>query len=330
MKTNPQKETRLIDGYLRGNLSKKEESMLADWIGSSDKNYQAFKKHIAENQFYQIHSEGTVLAWEKLKSKITRSRSIKENKKFVLPNWAKVAAIIVVALLSGFFANQIIRDTHYNSAFNEVIIPNGEKAQIVLSDGTKVFLNAGTHLKYPTVFSNKSRKVIISGEAFFEVAKDKAHPFIIETPEFDVEVTGTSFNLSTYPEDVLNSLTLHTGEVTIFRAGQIYEISPGEKYTLDTKIEKSNIVKADLQKSYLWTEGVIVIDNLNLEAIRKILERKFNVQIKINDEKYNNIRYSGQFKPHETLEEVLDLIQETSPLKFSYKINETKNEIIIK
>ncbi|HET6558436.1 MAG TPA: FecR family protein, partial [Prolixibacteraceae bacterium] len=203
MKTNPQNETRLIDGYLRGNLSKKEESALSEWINSSDKNYQSFKKYIDEYQFYQLHSEETVLAWEKLKSKIAHSRSIKENKKFVLPNWVKVAAIVAVALLCGFFANQFIHDRQYASTFNEVIIPNGEKAQIVLSDGTKVFLNAGTHLKYPTVFSNKSRKVLLSGEAFFEVAKDKGHPFIIETQRFDVKVTGTSFNLSTYPEDEL-------------------------------------------------------------------------------------------------------------------------------
>lgn len=330
MNTNFQNKIRIFEDYLRGNLSKKDETALADWINTSDENYQLFKKYIAENQFSQSCSGETVVAWQKLKSKIDCDISSHESRKIIIPNWLKVAAIITIAILSGFFANQLIRKDQYSSILNEVIIPNGEKAQLVLSDGTKVFLNAGTHFKYPAVFSKKSRKVIMTGEAFFEVTKDKANPFIIETPEFDVKVTGTSFNLKTYTDDEMNSLTLHTGELTIANEGREFKIHPGEKYILNTQTNESNIDKADLQKSKLWTTGVIVLDNLDLDEIGKILERKFDVQIQFSDEKYKKISYNGQFKPYENLTEILDMIKETSPIKFNYEINEAKDKVTIK
>ena len=113
----------------------------------------------------------------------------------MIPIWLKVAAIVIITLLSGFFVNQVIQKNYYAGVQNEIIVPNGEKTQIILSDGTKVYLNAGTHLKYPAVFSRKKREVTLIGEAFFDVAKDKSIPFIIKTLRFDVKVTGTSFNL---------------------------------------------------------------------------------------------------------------------------------------
>lgn len=330
MNANPRNETRLFEAYLRGNLSKQEESKLVDWINSSEKNYREFKSYIAKNQFSQPHSEETVRAWQKLKSKITRHPVQRGSREIIISSWMKIAAIVVIALLSGFFASQIVQKDHYSQALNEIIVPKGEKAQVILSDGTKVYLNAGTYFKYPAIFSKEKREVILTGEAFFDVAKDKSNPFIIETPKFDVKVTGTSFNLSTYEEDEVNSLTLHSGELTISRQGQEYKLRPGEKYRLNIQTRKSNIETVNLQRSLLWTEGVIVIDDLNLEEIRKLLERKFDVQIKIADEKYKKIRYSGQFKSHETMEGVLKLIRETSPVKFKYEINETKDMITIK
>jgi len=330
MDTNSRKQTDLFERYLKGNLSKAEESKLFDWINLSDSNYSAFKEYVDRNQFSQSHSEETIQAWQNLKTKIDLHHLHQANKKIVVPGWLKIAAVVVVALLAGFFASRLVRNDHqYASALNEITVPKGEKAQVVLSDGTKVYLNAGTHFEYPGVFSNNERNVTITGEAFFNVAKDQSHPFIIKTPRFRVKVTGTSFNLSTYEEDEENSLALKTGKVTILTDGQNYKVKPGEKYIFNTQTLTSKITKADLQKFFLWREGVTVIDDLNLEEVGKLLERKFDVQIRIADKKYKTIKYTGQFKPHETLEDILDLIQKTSPIKFKYKINATKDIITI-
>lgn len=329
MDTNSRRETDLLDEYLKGNLSGDEESKLFDWINSSEGNYLAFKEYIHENQFAQKHSEETLRAWQQLSKKLSRQNLPAAEKKIIIPGWLKVAAIVVVALLSGFFATRLVRTDHYANMLNEIIVQKGKMAQVVLSDGTTVYLNAGTRLEYPGVFSESERKVTIAGEAFFNVAKDKLHPFIVETPKFKVKVTGTSFNLSAYKEDKVSSLTLNTGEVTIVTENQKYKIKPGEKYSFNAQTMESEITNADLQKSFLWREGLTVIDDLNLEEIRKLLERKFDVHIDITNKRYEAIKYTGQFKSHENLEDILDLIRKTSPVKFNYNINATKDTITI-
>ena len=330
MDTIPQDKINLFEGYLRGNLSNEREAELANWIKLSDNNYQIFKNYIGENQLAQPHSIETIQSWQKLRSKIIYHSSLSKSRRIINPFLLKIAAIVIIALLSGFFANQYFNEKQFSNVLNEVIIPNGKNAQIILSDGTKVDLNAGTHFKYPAVFSKKNRKVIMNGEAFFNVAKDKSHPFIIETPRFNVKVTGTAFNLNTYSEDEINSLTLHTGEVTILNNGHEFKVHPGEKYAMNTRTGKSRIEKADLNESGLWANGVVVIENANLEEICKILERRFDVQIRISNEKYKRITYKGEFKQNETLEDALNMIIETSPLKFSYELNKTKKEVTIK
>jgi ferric-dicitrate binding protein FerR (iron transport regulator) len=331
MDTDPQYKTDLFRNYLQGNLSEEEELRLAEWLSISDQNYLEFKKYLSENRLFQSHSNETNQAWQNTRRKIYTHFKYQVGKTAIIPDWLKIAAIIVVALVAGFYSNRIIQpDGNRQATVNEIIVPNGEKAQVILSDGTKVYLNAGTRFKYPAVFSQKKREVILTGEAFFEVTKKKSSPFIIETPRFNVKVTGTSFNLNTYREDAENILTLHTGEVIIACEDQEFRVQPGEKFVFNTRTGKSGITTTDLEKSILWKEGMTVIEDLNLEEIVKILERKFNVQIRIMDEKYKKIRYAGQFKAHETLVEILDLIKETSPVKFNYEINETKNVITIK
>lgn len=319
----------LFKAYLQGNLLPIQERELVDWINSSDSNYQGFKHFVDENQFLQPHTDHSYQAWQKLKSKIADSSKQNNNRKLTLPVWLRIAAMLVLAVLAGFFASRFVFVESARFAKNEIIVPNGEKAQLVLSDGTRVFLNSGTHFIYPSIFSEKNREVIISGEAFFEVKKDRKHPFIVKTPSFDVKVTGTSFNLNTYKEDFENNLTLHSGEVIISSFGKYFILKPGEKFVYNTQTHNTIISNTDIKKSFMWKDGVIVIDDFDLVKISKVLERKFGVQIFILNDDLKGIRYSGLFKPYETLNEILDMVCQTSPIKFKYEINNTKNEIRI-
>ncbi len=331
MDIGPPYKRALFEGYLNGSLSAQEESALGEWIGSSDQNYIEFKEYISGEQFFRNPSRETVRAWQRIREKIAFHPKQRPVIKTGLPGWLKVAAIVVVALTAGFFADRIIQPGHHTQVRqNEIIVPKGEKARVILSDGSQVYLNAGSHLTYPAIFSKESRRVNLSGEAFFEVKKDGLSPFVIGTPAFEVKVTGTSFNLQAYQEDQVNELTLHSGTVTITKDGQDFQIKPGQKYVFDRETQHSDMVTADLEKSLLWQKDIIEIDSLNLEEIRKVLERKFNVHIEITDEKLKLIRYTGQFKPYEGLTEILAKIRETSPVKFKYDINETRNEIIIR
>ncbi len=318
--------------YLQGTLSGDEESGLIDWIKSSDKNVRYFKKYIFENQYSHECSPETNAAWERISSKLQLHVKLNKasGKKIIFPDWVKVAALIVVAFVSGVLINNIYQGRDNDHVFNQIIVPKGEKSQLILSDGSKVFLNSDTYLKYPSVFTQTERKVILSGEAFFEIEKDPSHPFIVETNKFNVKVTGTSFNLSAYNEDEASSVTLHSGKVTVEKNGFECKINPGEKYVLTNRTNKYKVVQTDITESSKWKNDVIVIDYQNLEEIRKVLERNFNVTIKIEDENLKNIRYTGQFKPHETLEEIFALIKDASPIKFKVEFNKTKDYVTIK
>ncbi len=319
----------LMNGYLNGTLSQAEERELLAWVKESEDNLKVFKQFLADHQFSQSLGDETSQAWAKLKLKLASQPERKSSRVLQLPRWVRVAAIAVIALLAGFFVNQFLQSDMSALALNEIVVPNGEKAQVRLSDGTVVYLNAGTTFSYPAAFSQKQREVILVGEAFFEVSKDRSKPFIIETPDFDVRVTGTSFNLKTYPEDHENSLTLHSGSVEITQAGKNYQLKPGDQYTLNTETHQASVGKGNLAKSRLWNEGGIYLENLDLEEIARVLERKFDVELIIAKEELKVIRYNGQFKAHESLEEVLHVIQKTSPVKFDYELNETKDQITI-
>ena len=318
--------------YLQGTLSGNEELELVNWISLSDKNFYSFKKYISENQYFQQHSEETNAAWERTKSKLwVQSNSSKLiSKRIMLKSWIKVAALIVIAFVSGVLINTSNLWKSEDYGFNEIIVPRGEKSQLILSDGSKVYLNSDSYLKYPAVFNKTERKVIFSGEAFFEIEKDQSHPFIVKTNKFKVRVTGTSFNLSTYDDDTESSVTLHSGKVTVEKDGLECKIDPGEKYIFNNNTYKYKVAKVDIGESAVWKNGLIVIDDLDLDEITKILQREFNVTIKIVDKNLKNIRYTGKFKPHETLEEVLTLIKDASPIKFKIEFNKTKDYVIVK
>ena len=331
MKINQKKSTDLLKRYLRGNLTDNEEATLFDWINKSDKNYKEFKNFISANQFSQEYSNETIFAWEKLKSEIDKTKQITQQKNVFVPNWIKVAAMLVFAALSGFFVNQFYQDNQLsNNTMNEVIVPNGERVQLILSDGTKVHLNSGSVLKYPSGFAKNTRNVSLNGEAIFEVFKNVSKPFLIETSGFDVRVTGTSFNLKSYNTDRERSLTLYKGGVLISTDGAEYKVTPGEKYIYDQLSHKSKILSTDIDKSGLWQQGIVNVEGMQLSEIAKILERKFGVKITIMRKEYANIQYTGQFKQQQTLEEILEIIKATSPLKFNYEFNNERNKVIIK
>ena len=203
--------------YLQGTLSGKEEANLVDWINLSEKNFSFFKQYISENQYSQHHSADTNAAWSRIQQKLhTQPNQGKLTKmKVAMANWFKVAAIITIAFIAGVLAKTVNLGVPNDYGYSEIIVPKGEKSHLILPDGSKVYLNSDSYLKYPAVFTKSERKVVLIGEAFFEIAKDQSHPFIVETKKFNVKVTGTSFNLLAYDNDLESSVTLHTGKVVI-------------------------------------------------------------------------------------------------------------------
>lgn len=219
-----------------------------------------------------------------------------------------------------------------NLSYNTLKVPYGKRFAVLLSDGTKVTLNAGTSLKYPVKFlKGQNRQVFIeTGEAYFEVAKDETHPFVVNSNQLNVRVLGTKFNVSAYPEDASVSTVLVEGSVSLYSSEFEYDankatyLKPGFKADWNKDAQTTNIQKADIELYTAWIDGKIILKHMKFSSIIKKLERHYNVEIYNNDEAFDEELITATFDT-ETIEEVLEVINEIHTI--NYKIN--KNKILI-
>lgn len=212
--------------------------------------------------------------------------------------------------------------------YNTLKIPNGKKFEITLSDGTIVHLNSGSSIRYPVKFlKEEERRVFLVGEAFFNVSSDKAHPFIVNTSEMDVTVTGTKFNVTAYPEDNYINTVLVEGSVSLSDTGQDdnerIQLEPGYKAEWDIDSGKTNMVKVDTDVYTSWILGRLVLKNMSFKNIVKKLERHYNVEINNNYMELNDQIFTASFDI-ETIDEVLGSFAENRAFTF-----ETNGETII-
>lgn len=217
--------------------------------------------------------------------------------------------------------------------YNELTIPYGKRFDLVLSDGTNVKLNAGTSIKYPVQFiKGKDRKIFIKGEAYFDVAKDKNHPFIVNANNINIEVLGTEFNVSFYPEDENINTVLVEGSVKLYEnkkqgiENKSINLAPGYKAAWSKQEEKMSVKQVDVSIYTAWKDGNLLFKNASFENITKKLERKFNVVI---DNKYAFLDqqiYTASFLDNETIEDILEYFSEET--SFTYTKENNKITII--
>lgn len=222
--------------------------------------------------------------------------------------------------------------TENEIALNTVVVPFGRRTQLYLQDGTKVWLNAGSKLVYPSVFNQKKRTVYLEGEAAFDVAHDKQHPFIVKSKDQEIEVLGTVFNVSSYADEPQVKTALKSGSVQIhyhedgLLAGkESVTIKPGTIASYNKEQLTMAVAEGDVTNSFLWIDGLIVFKNDDLTYIVNRLSRYYNVPIEVSNPDKKSITFSGYLDLKTTVEEVLDVISESA--SFSYT-NE-KGKIII-
>jgi ferric-dicitrate binding protein FerR (iron transport regulator) len=191
---------------------------------------------------------------------------------------------------------------------------------IEFGDGTKVWLNHGSKLRYPYRFDSKNRKVFLTGEAYFMVAHNKNVPFIVGTRNLDIKATGTEFNVSAYPSDDIVETTLVEGQIDIYETGsdiRIKTLEPGECIKYNSQRNNCTMESGDIQKYIAWKDGLLIFKNDSISEIAKKLERWYNVDVKIVNENVKEFTCTGTFS-EETLSQVLELMSLPSPV--SYKL----------
>lgn len=205
--------------------------------------------------------------------------------------------------------------------YNELHIPNGSTLVVALSDGTRVRLNSGTTMRYPARFlKGRYREVYISGEAYFEVAKDKTHPFVVHAQDVAVQVLGTEFNISSYEEDSEVATVLVEGSVKMTHAkvpGEGLILVPGNKGSWDKVTHASSLEEVDTDLYTGWIRGELVFRNTPFERMVNTLERQYGVTIENTSEELAEKALTATFNAKiETIDDVLKAIGEIHPITY--------------
>lgn len=208
--------------------------------------------------------------------------------------------------------------------YNTLTIPRGGQFYLVLSDGTKVWLNSDSELRYPVTFANNtSRKVeLLYGEAYFEVSpstQNNGTHFLVATQSQEVDVLGTEFNIRAFKEDSFIETTLVNGKVAIKTADNTSNLTPGYQSTLDKGTNAMSIAKADVNNIISWKDGLFSFKNMALKDIMTVLSRWYDVDVDIVNEEAANVSFNGVFNRDQELENILSIIQNTNEAKLTTK-----------
>ncbi len=325
MKTLEQDELyELIAKYLALTANDDEIELIENWVRLNDENRKYFTqiKNIWES------SDKTILPSDisldsSLKNILSRISSGSKTKSFWF-YWNRVAAILILVFITAVTI-KIFYNSHYNGnqniVYNEVYATYGTRSALKLSDGSSVWLNSGSSLKYPDKFCNGKRTVYLKGEAYFEVHSDVTQPFIVQTSTISVKATGTKFCVSAYTNDNLAEVTLIHGKVFVtqtinnMQSKEIAELQPDQHLVLDTLSGKVDIKNEDGYKYIAWKDGRLVFRNEPFSQVIKKISQLYKVDIEIQGNELNDYRYRATFED-ESLSEILKLLKLSSPIDY--------------
>ncbi len=309
----------IVANYLLKRVRKEERETLAEWENKSPRN-KAFLKGM-EDYWSQVDEEYKTnprieIARQRLLARIDTSQN-KEQRLKPISYLMKIAAAIIFIVSIAGVSVYIASETGFFTQNNWVVVSTeaGQQSKITLPDGTEVWLNAATEVKYCT--TKEHRLVKLSGEAYFEVEHAPDFPFVVETEDIAVKVLGTEFSVSHYPESKITEASLLTGRITASAKGsnENIEIIPGEKIAYDGEIKE--FVKSTLKgKNHVaWRYGVLVFDNESFNDLIQKLERYYAVDFIYQTSDFENIHYTGTLD-NLSIEKVLEFINLTIPVAY--------------
>jgi transmembrane sensor len=239
----------------------------------------------------------------------------------------KIAAFALVLITSTVFLTLFFsKNNVHEIATNTLYVPAGQRAQITLQDGTTVWLNAQSTLTYPSHFAGKERKVTLTGEAFFDVAKNPRKPFIVESQDIRLKVLGTQFNVYNYPKAGYSRIALVEGSVKISwndNESDHVMLKPNQEVILQGG--KATICEITNPNHFLWKDGIYCFENERLLDIIEQLQLYYDVTIRVKDPEIFNVRYTGKFRQRDGIDEILRIIRKIHPFTMD---KDTDNNII--
>lgn len=211
--------------------------------------------------------------------------------------------------------------------YNELSTPKGRSFSIVLNDGSRIWLNAQSRIKYPVRFGKSERRIQIAGEAFFDVKHDPQRPFIVETADYSVKVLGTKFNVNAYDQEESSATTLVSGSVLIpMKTGIENVLTPGDQLKYSRSDKSISIQKVDIELYTSWIDNNLRIEQMSLEEIFKILMRRYDINVYYSDDVSKSEKFSGKIPLNDNLKIVLNQMSKVSNVDFQFE----KNLVVVK
>jgi ferric-dicitrate binding protein FerR (iron transport regulator) len=258
--------------------------------------------------------------FSKLEEKMTAGKS---GRKRFLPRLRNAAAIFILGLiLPVAYYYFVLPHQNNQQVYIKELLSNEKVKKLKLPDGTVVCLMSGSAISYPSSFSgSKTRNVEVQGEAFFDVAKDTSHPFVLNMGEVSLEVVGTSFNVTNYGNEDNIQVALKSGKVNLFKGNQdknnlLASLNPGQLMTFNKAKEEFRIKNVDVEKYTSWINGTLLFNNDPLSEVLKKLGRWYNIQIEIEDPAIYDFPFTATIK-NENLEQIINLLRYSTPFKYS-------------
>jgi len=303
---------------------------LREWVSQSEENRMEYVRLLNTLALLQEGKEmDTQFINEdflRVRDRLTSSHSLKTpTKTRLFPLIFRYAAIVVLALLSGYFLHNFLPGEKA-LVMNEISVPKGNRSLVKLPDGSKVWLANGSRLLYPDTFTGKTRSVSLEGEAFFSVAKNERNPFIVSIGESRVQVLGTEFSVVAYPGDNLTQIDLVSGSVRFEfpdnKGGyQACLIDP--LYSLVFDKASGNLRKTPIVDSFYkyWQNGVFEFRNETFGNLAKKMERIYSVRISLEDSSICRTTFTGAFHIDSNVYTIMETFRRASSVPFDYTID---------
>jgi transmembrane sensor len=330
----------LFSKYLNGSCSIDEAQEMVRFCEDPKNDHTLMNE--AQSHWYNIDNENTdgsnpiesKLIMDRILDRLHHKIRLSEEescKRYLLKSrvfalFAKVAAVLILPLLvySVYVTTKISRPVPIYTnqvVWQTVKTPTGMQTDFQLPDGSHVWLNSGSVFKYPVPFANDIRQVELTGEAFFDVAKDAAHPFLVKAGKMNIEVKGTRFNVINYQNETFTELILESGSVRLFSGRYndnktITLVKPGEGAILDIAQNTISVNKVDVDKYTAWKEGMLVFRDDKMDEVVRKLDRWFNVEIVLQSPELKEYVYTATYRD-ETLPQILELLKISAPIKYT-------------
>ncbi len=312
----------LLIAYFTGEVSDDEAQQITEWIEAKiehQRYYQQLCRLFEVSYWIEDIPEQTEVAFPK------KTKALPW-KHYVI-SFMKVAAIFVLGFALHFFLNW--QKTTHHELQHQIHVPTGQHVEIMLADGSKVWLNSGSTLTFPSKFNGKKRMVELDGEGFFEVKSDKEHPFIVSTSKYQVKAVGTSFNIYDYQDSPQFEAALLNGKVEVTtnaKKSSVVILTPNQRAALCQGVLK--VKPIENANNYLWRKGILYFNEPLLEVFDK-LQEYYDIEFQIrNSSLTRKSPYcTGKFRAKDGLEHIIRVLKETN--HFDYQIDYESKKIII-